>query len=87
MLYQNITLVANAGGVAGIRIRQPIQAGYYGWAGAGPFHHAQRRTYRFPNSIGGYAYSVNNYSLAAAKVILSHMVGTRWWTLEWEACG
>ena len=66
---------------------QAIEAGYYGWAGAGRFHHAQRRMYRFPNSIGGYAYSVNNYSLAAAKVILPHVVGTRWWTLEWEACG
>ena len=36
---------------------QAIQAGYYGWAGAGRFRHAQRRMYRFPNSIGGYAHS------------------------------
>ncbi|MXZ69648.1 MAG: molybdopterin-dependent oxidoreductase, partial [Acidimicrobiia bacterium] len=61
---------------------QAIYAGSYGWASAGRFHHAQSQLHRFLNSIGGYTYSVNSYSLAAAEVILPHVVGTRWWALE-----
>ena len=61
---------------------QAIYAGSYGWASAGRFHHAQSQLHRFMNSIGGYTGSVNTYSLAAAEVILPHVVGSRWWALE-----
>jgi len=59
-----------------------IYAGSYGWASAGRFHHAQSQLHRFLNSIGGYTRSVNSYSLAAAEVIIPHVVGTSWWGLE-----
>ncbi len=61
---------------------QAIYAGSYGWASAGRFHHAQSHLHRFMNSIGGYTRSVNTYSLAAAEVILPHVVGMSWWRME-----
>ena len=47
-------------------------------AGAAPgrFHHAQSQVHRFMNAIGGYSYSVDTYSVAAAQVVLPHVVGS-----------
>ena len=42
----------------------------------GVFHHAQSQVHRFMNTIGGYTYSVDTYSVAAAQVILPHIIGT-----------
>lgn len=55
---------------------QAIFGGSYGWASAGRFHHAQSQIHRFLNSIGGYTYSVNTYSLAAGEVIIPHIFGS-----------
>ena len=52
-----------------------IYAGSYGWASAGRFHHAQSQLKRFMNCIGGFTYSVNSYSLAAAEVVMPHIMG------------
>ncbi len=52
-----------------------IYAGSYGWASAGRFHHAQSHLKRFLNLIGGYTYSKNTYSYAAAEVIIPHVLG------------
>ena len=54
---------------------QAIFGGSYGWSSAGRFHHAQSQVHRFLNSIGGYSYSVDNYSFAAAMVVIPHVVG------------
>lgn len=54
---------------------ESIYGGSYGWASAGRFHHAQSHVHRFLNAIGGYTRSVNTYSLAAAEVILPHVLG------------
>ena len=54
---------------------QAIFAGSYGWASAGRFHHAQSQIHRFLKQFGGYTYSVNSYSTAAAQVIMPHVVG------------
>lgn len=56
---------------------QAIFGGSYGWSSAGRFHHAQSQVHRFLNSIGGYTRSVQNYSFAAADVVLPHVIGTR----------
>lgn len=53
---------------------QAIFGGSYGWSSAGRFHHAQGQIHRFLNTIGGYSFSVNSYSLAAAEVIAPHVV-------------
>jgi biotin/methionine sulfoxide reductase len=53
-----------------------IYGGSYGWGSAGRFHHAQSQVHRFLNSIGGYVRHVQNYSFAAADVILPHVFGT-----------
>ena len=63
------------------RVRQnygneSIYAGSYGWSSAGRFHHAQSQIHRFMNTIGGYTFSVDTYSVAAAEVILPHVIGT-----------
>lgn len=55
---------------------ESIYAGSYGWSSAGRFHHAQSQVHRFMNTIGGYTYSVDTYSVAAAQVILPHIIGT-----------
>jgi biotin/methionine sulfoxide reductase len=54
---------------------QAIFGGCYGWASAGRFHHAQSQVHRFLKQLGGYTYSVNSYSTAAAQVILPHVFG------------
>lgn len=54
-----------------------IYGGSYGWSSAGRFHHAQSQVHRFLNSIGGYTRSVQNYSFAAADMILPHVIGSR----------
>ncbi|HEU5111963.1 MAG TPA: molybdopterin-dependent oxidoreductase, partial [Acidimicrobiia bacterium] len=52
-----------------------IYGGSYGWASAGRFHHAQSQIHRFLNAIGGYTYSVDDYSIAAGHVITPHIFG------------
>ncbi|MBU2955371.1 molybdopterin-dependent oxidoreductase [Marinobacter sp. F3R08] len=54
---------------------QAIYGGSYGWSSAGRFHHAQSQLKRFLNSIGGYTYSRNTYSYAAAEVTLPYVLG------------
>ncbi|WP_298447789.1 molybdopterin-dependent oxidoreductase [uncultured Marinobacter sp.] len=54
---------------------QAIYGGSYGWSSAGRFHHAQSQLKRFLNSVGGYTYSLNTYSYAAAEVTLPHVLG------------
>ena len=54
---------------------EAIFAGSYGWASAGRFHHAQSQLRRFLNTIGGFTYSRNTYSHAAAEVLLPYIVG------------
>lgn len=54
-----------------------IYGGSYGWSSAGRFHHAQSQVHRFLNSIGGYTRSIQNYSFAAADMILPHVIGSR----------
>ena len=61
---------------------EAIYAGSYGWASAGRFHNAPTQLHRFMNSIGGYTRSVNTYSLAAAEVILPHVIGMGWWRFQ-----
>ncbi|MBL8629059.1 MAG: molybdopterin-dependent oxidoreductase [Rhodospirillaceae bacterium] len=65
-----------------------IFAGSYGWASAGRFHHAQSQLKRFMNTIGGFAYSVNSYSIAAGEVLVNHVMGglrAFWaWTPTWD---
>ena len=61
---------------------EAIYAGSYGWASAGRFHHAPTQLHRFMNAIGGYTRSVNTYSLAAAEVILPHVLGMGWWRFQ-----
>jgi biotin/methionine sulfoxide reductase len=56
---------------------EAIYGGSYGWASAGRFHHAQSQIHRFLNTIGGYTRSVQNYSFAAADIILPHVIGDR----------
>ena len=54
---------------------QAIYGGSYGWSSAGRFHHAQSQLKRFLNTIGGFTYSVNTYSYAAAEVTLPYVLG------------
>ncbi|MFN4155794.1 MAG: molybdopterin-dependent oxidoreductase [Paracoccaceae bacterium] len=51
-----------------------IFGGSYGWSSAGRFHHAQSQIHRFLNSIGGYVRHRDSYSIAAAQVIMGHIV-------------
>ena len=52
-------------------------AGSYGWASAGRFHHAQSQMRRFLNLFGGHVFHKDTYSLAAARVLLPHIIGDR----------
>jgi biotin/methionine sulfoxide reductase len=71
-----LDLVASElGRVKGTHGNEAIFAGSYGWASAGRFHHAQSQIHRFLKQFGGYTYSVNSYSTAAAQVIMPHVVG------------
>jgi len=54
-----------------------IFGGSYGWASAGRFHHAQSQLHRFLNACGGYTFSVNTHSYAAAEVLLPHVLGSQ----------
>jgi biotin/methionine sulfoxide reductase len=54
---------------------QAIDAGSYGWASAGRFHHAQSQLRRLMNLFGGHVFHKNSYSLAAGEVILPHVLG------------
>lgn len=54
---------------------EAIFAGSYGWASAGRFHHAQSQMRRFLNTIGGFTYSKDTYSHAAAEVMFPHILG------------
>lgn len=54
---------------------QAIFGGSYGWASAGRFHHALSQVHRFLSSIGGYTYSVDDYSIAAGHVITPYVFG------------
>ncbi|MFC1664636.1 molybdopterin-dependent oxidoreductase [Pseudomonadota bacterium] len=52
-----------------------IFGGSYGWSSAGRFHHAQSQLHRFLNGFGGYTYSAQTYSTAAASIIIPHIMG------------
>ncbi|WP_340107273.1 molybdopterin guanine dinucleotide-containing S/N-oxide reductase [Pikeienuella sp. HZG-20] len=53
---------------------EAIFGGSYGWSSAGRFHHAQSQVHRFLNAAGGYVRHLHNYSYAAARVILPHVI-------------
>lgn len=61
-----------------------IFGGSYGWASAGRFHHALSQLHRFLNCLGGYSYSVNSYSTAAAQVIVPHVLGMEFADMIWN---
>ena len=61
-----------------------IFGGCYGWASAGRFHHAQSQIHRFLNCLGGYSYSVNSYSTAAAQVIIPRVLGVKFLEMMWH---
>jgi biotin/methionine sulfoxide reductase len=63
--------------VAGQHGNAAIFGGSYGWASAGRFHHAQSQLHRFLNACGGYTFSVNTHSYAAAEVLLPHVLGSQ----------
>ena len=63
------------GRVADTHRNAAIFGGSYGWASAGRFHHALSQLHRFLNQLGGYSYSVNSYSTAAAQVVVPHVFG------------
>ncbi len=54
---------------------EAIYAGSYGWASPGKFHHAPSQLHRFLNCFGGFTYSKNSYSFAAAEVIVGRVLG------------
>ena len=53
-----------------------IFGGSYGWSSAGRFHHAQSQVHRFLNAIGGYVRHQDSYSLAAARVLMPHILAS-----------
>lgn len=55
---------------------EAIFGGSYGWSSAGRFHHAQSQIHRFLNSIGGYVRHSDSYSIAAAQVVMGHIVAS-----------
>ena len=64
---------------------ESIYGGSYGWASAGRFHHANSQVHRFLNTVGGYTRSVNSYSVAAAEVIMTHVLGMNFYDLMMQA--
>ncbi|MBH62671.1 MAG: Asp-tRNA(Asn)/Glu-tRNA(Gln) amidotransferase GatCAB subunit C [Alphaproteobacteria bacterium] len=54
---------------------EAVFGGSYGWASAGRFHHALSQIHRFLNGFGGYTFSVDTYSTAAARVVIPHVLG------------
>lgn len=53
-----------------------IFGGSYGWSSAGRVHHARTLVRRFLFAHGGCVDQVNNYSWAAAQVLLTRVIGT-----------
>jgi len=69
---------------------ESIYAGSYGWASAGRFHHAKSQLNRFFNLFGGFSYSQQSYSYAAAQTLLPHVIGKTLYELlddhtSWQA--
>ena len=69
---------------------ESIYAGSYGWASAGRFHHAKSQVNRFFNLFGGFSYSQQSYSYAAAQTLLPHIIGKSLYELlddhtSWQA--
>ena len=69
---------------------ESIFAGSYGWASAGRFHHAKSQLNRFFNLFGGFSYSNQSYSYAAAQTLLPHIIGKSLYELlddhtSWQA--
>jgi biotin/methionine sulfoxide reductase len=62
--------------VKGTHSNRAIFGGSYGWSSAGRFHHAQSQVHRFLNSVGGYVRHQDSYSLAAARVLMPHIVAS-----------
>jgi biotin/methionine sulfoxide reductase len=52
-----------------------IFGGSYGWSSAGRFHHAQGQLRRFLNTIGGFTFHTDTYSLGAGRVLLPYILG------------
>ncbi|HXR90565.1 MAG TPA: molybdopterin-dependent oxidoreductase [Steroidobacteraceae bacterium] len=69
IVAEALTAARAAGG------NRAIYAGSYGWASAGRFHHAQGQIHRFMQMFGGYTDSRDSYSLAAAEVLIPHVLG------------
>lgn len=61
---------------------QAIFGGSYGWASAGRFHHAQSQLHRFLAAIGGYTSKRDTYSHAAGEVIVPHVLGYDYATIQ-----
>ena len=77
--------------VKGAHGNRAIFGGSYGWSSAGRFHHAQSQIHRFLNACGGYVRHQDSYSLAAARVLMPHIIApmdemmamhTTWGVLE-----
>ena len=62
-----------------------IYSGSYGWASAGRFHHAQSQLRRFMAIAGGSTTSRNSYSLAAAEVVVPHILGMSFEDVQYAA--
>ena len=54
---------------------EAVFAGSYGWGSAGRFGLPQNQLWRFLNLLGGFTWSNNSYSYAAAEVLLPYVVG------------
>lgn len=61
---------------------EAIFGGSYGWSSAGRFHHAQSQLHRFLTMIGGYTSSRDTYSHAAGQVIVPHVLGHSFATIQ-----
>ena len=72
-----LDLVAGALGETKARHgNQAIFGGSYGWSSAGRLHHARTLVRRFLFAFGGCVDQVNNYSWAAAQVLLTRVLGS-----------
>ena len=63
---------------------EAIYGGSYGWASSGRFHHAQSQVHRFLRSCGGYVDCWDDYSCAAALVMVPHVFGRTFYELALE---
>lgn len=66
---------------------EAIYGGSYGWASAGRFHHAQSQIHRFLKMAGGYVDCRDDYSCAAAHVIVPHVLGRTFYEWAFEPQG